>query len=156
MSKPITFFLFLLLFSVEARAAFECQPLVTPLQFPNYRPLQAITINAQSTLTIDCQRLQLVSVLVNYEIRFSAGNSGQATNRWLHGVGNRLNYNLYRDVNRTQVLGDSASGTVTIRDSFLLNIGRITRNYPIYARIPAGQNVPAGNYNDTVVVTVSF
>jgi spore coat protein U-like protein len=85
-------------------------------------------------------------------VTISTGNSGSYTvpRRMTSGT-NNLNYNLFTNSNRTTIWGNGSSGTGTMSVS-----SRGVFTLPIYGRIPAGQNVRAGTYSDTVTVTVTF
>lgn len=63
---------------------------------------------------------------------------------------NYLSYQLYQDSGATSVWGDTSGTGVTVTGTG----GAVTTN--VYGVVPAGQNVPAGSYTDTVVATVSF
>ncbi len=60
-----------------------------------------------------------------------------------------LVYQLYDNTGRTTVWGNGSGGTATIS---MNSSGTAT----IYGRLPAKQNVSAGAYADTILVTVSF
>jgi len=61
-----------------------------------------------------------------------------------------IDYALYRDAARTEVLDDS---TVRIGAT---STG-VAQSFDVYGRVFAGQNPkPVGTYTDTVVATVSF
>ncbi len=62
----------------------------------------------------------------------------------------RLPYNLYTDASYNLVWGDKSAGTAVVGGS------AATASHTVYGRIPRKQNVGAGVYADTVVVTVSF
>ena len=68
---------------------------------------------------------------------------------------NMLDYNIYTTPGFTSVWGDGSGGTLT--QSFngsLLSLGSTT--FTGYGRVPAGQYVVPGGYNDTLTVTVTF
>lgn len=67
-----------------------------------------------------------------------------------------IEYNLYTDSTRTTLWGDGSAGTSYVSDGYLLGLLTVSRNYPVYGRVPAGQNLPAGVYSDVVVVTVDY
>lgn len=67
-----------------------------------------------------------------------------------------LTYNLYRDISRLLVWGDRV-GTNTVSQNISLDNGTSgTLTFMIFGRIDALQDVRAGNYRDSVTVTVSF
>jgi spore coat protein U-like protein len=66
----------------------------------------------------------------------------------------QLRYNVYLDPAKTTVWGDGTQGTqfFSIRNPSL----RDRTTVPIYGRVPAGQDVGAGTYADTLVITVNY
>ena len=62
----------------------------------------------------------------------------------------KLKYQLYKNSSRTALWG---TGT----DAFALQLlSTLTGNVNVYGRIPSGQTVPAGTYNDVVNITLTF
>jgi len=91
----------------------------------------------------------------NVMITLSRGSgTSYATRRMLSGS-QQLFYNLYRDTGRTIIWGDGSGGTQAY---FINNPQPNNRDItlPIFGRIPPGQNVGVGSYNDTITVTLSF
>jgi spore coat protein U-like protein len=83
-----------------------------------------------------------------------AGSGADLAVRKMADGANLLNYKLFIDSARTQVWGDGVEGaTATFSDS-----GTGTaQTKTVYGLIPASQTgVPAGEYADTVQVTVSY
>jgi len=76
--------------------------------------------------------------------------------RQMTGAIDRLNYYLCQDANCTKLWGDksypSDSGPITIPAGTV----NLSVSLPIYGMIPAGQDVSAGIYTDTVLVEVDF
>lgn len=66
-----------------------------------------------------------------------------------------LEYGLYRDVGRSGSWGFSVGIDTVSRTLDVPNRGTASANFPIYGRIPAGQDVRAGAYSDQVQVTVT-
>ncbi|MCS4309360.1 spore coat protein U-like protein [Rheinheimera pacifica] len=145
-----------LLFSSHANAIYSCSVSTTGLNFGQYRPFSLLPQDNNGNIAVSCQLLQIIGLLVSYEIRLSTGQSGTYTARQLQYAGNNLNYNLYRNAARTSVLGNGTAGTVFISDGYLLSLGVLTRNYAVYGRIPAGQNVRVGSYTDIITITVTY
>jgi spore coat protein U-like protein len=91
------------------------------------------------------------------EIEIGAGLYGTIATRKMSSGAVTLNYNLYTTTTRNVVWGDGSQGSVTQT----LTGGSVsggTRRFSavVYGRIPALQNVSAGAYNDTLIVTVTF
>ena len=68
----------------------------------------------------------------------------QPVRRITDGAGNYLLYELYQDESRTIIWGNTDNTALS-----LTGTGSAS-NVNLYIKIPAGQNVPAGNYQDTV------
>lgn len=68
----------------------------------------------------------------------------QPVRRMTDGAGNYLLYELYQDESRTIIWGNTDNTALS-----LTGTGSAS-NVNLYIKIPAGQNVPAGNYQDTV------
>lgn len=68
------------------------------------------------------------------------------------GLGNFLNYELYKDSGRSTVFGNSGGG--------LLSTGAApngnARSFTVYERIPGSQDAPVGAYTDVAIVTINF
>lgn len=123
---------------------------VSGMAFGSYDVYSSAPLETSGTITVRC----LVSLFVTVEV--SKGSSTSFANRTMAlpgGTGTKLNYNLYRNAGRTQIWGDGTSGT-TKYGPVLVLISTI--NIPIYGSIPAGQDVTAGSYSDTVVVTLNY
>jgi spore coat protein U-like protein len=72
-----------------------------------------------------------------------------------------LGYGLFSDSQRQQPWGDGGasgarvSGTVTTSLLALVCLPG-NRSHTVYGRLPASQNVPAGAYTDSVMLTVTY
>jgi spore coat protein U-like protein len=63
-----------------------------------------------------------------------------------------LGYAIYSDTARTSAWGCDDTNKVTFT-----SVGALTPTaVSTFGRVPGGQDVPAGNYADTVTVSVSF
>lgn len=119
-----------------------------PMVFGVYNPLQFTDLVAQSSLSLTCvglgvARINLLAGLGGGGIRGRAMQNGAA----------RLPYQLYRDSARTQVWGDGTAGTST---GTLGVFFVASQTFQVYGRIVQRQDVPVGNYSDTVQVRVDF
>lgn len=93
----------------------------------------------------------LLGVPVSYSMAASPGNSANFNQRRLQAGAYALNYNLYLDPSRTVIFGDGSPGT-----SKSAGICAAACVVPVYGRLLAGQTVPAGSYQDSVLVTLEF
>ena len=87
-----------------------------------------------------------------FEVGASAGNGDFRERRMRGPQGDELRYNLYVDAARRRVWGDGmAGGTARIAGT---SDGRRPETFTIYGRLPAGQTVAPGGYQDSVQVTI--
>jgi spore coat protein U-like protein len=87
-------------------------------------------------------------------IKLSRGLSPSFTPRAMSTAGDSLAYNLFLDPSCTTVWGDGTSGTSVY--SAPTPVDGHNYNVTIYGCIPARQNVSAGSYSDSIVVTIEF
>lgn len=84
------------------------------------------------------------------QIGLDGGTAASVNNRRMSNGDSQLNYQLFRNSARTAIWG---TGEQALQQVLLQpDSGSI----PVYGRIAAGQSVPAGNYVDTVTVTLTF
>jgi spore coat protein U-like protein len=67
------------------------------------------------------------------------------------GGGDLLSYNLFTDSALTQVWGDGATGGSVLTQKVTKNKAW---NAIVYGSLPAQQNVSAGSYSDSLLVTI--
>lgn len=86
----------------------------------------------------------------NLIFELDGGSAGDVNNRAMSSGSDKLKYQLYKNSSRTALWG---TGT----DAFALQLlSTLTGNVNVYGRIPSGQTVPAGTYNDVVNITLTF
>lgn len=129
----------------------RCSVSATPLAFGNYDPVTAnatTNLQASASVTVVCTKGS------NPTVGLSAGSNapGPVALRAMASEGNKLSYEIAKDAAFTQAWSDSGSELYKIGTVSSLN----PINIPVHGRIPAGQNVPEGNYTDSVTVTVNF
>lgn len=113
-------------------------------------------IDGQTTVSLLCTNAGPVS------IAFDDGTGASATyaSRKMSGIdtdnaGATINYSLFRDGARSEVLGDGAGSTVQI--STTSTGGPTAQSFDVFGRVFGGQGAkPVGDYTDSVVATVSF
>jgi spore coat protein U-like protein len=135
--------------AAAAPAQAACTISTTAVTFGPYNVFAATPLDSTGTVTYRCTPIGLL-------IRISLDRGGAPTfnpRRMLKGS-EALNYNLYRDAARTTIWGDGTGGTQ-------IHIVLITPparpvTVPIYGRIPAGQDVTAGPYSNTITATIQF
>ena len=86
----------------------------------------------------------------NLTFELDGGSAGDVNNRAMSSGSDKLKYQLYKNSSRTALWG---TGT----DAFALQLlSTLTGNVNVYGRIPSGQTVPAGTYNDVVNIRLTF
>lgn len=143
----------------SAQAAVSCTVSATGPAFGTYNPLSGSPLLSNGSVTATCTLTGNTNTTVNLTSSYSAGNSGNFSSRSMKSGTNVLSYNLYYDAAFTQIRGDGTGGSLTGSASLTLTTSSRTQSVPastIYGRIPAGQDVAAGSYTDTIVVTVTY
>jgi spore coat protein U-like protein len=142
--------------SVAAHGAVSCGASASSVAFGIYDPLQGTPDTSTGNLTVTCSATGS-SAFITVFVSLSTGLSGTYSARKMFSGANTLNYNLYGDNTYTQVWGDGTSGTVRGSASVLVAPGSPrTLTGTWYGRVPAAQDVAAGTYADTIVVTVTY
>ena len=151
------FAIFLFLFVSDARAA--CTVSTMPVNFGSYDMFSSAPLDSTGSITIDCS-IPPPPPNPPVDVRIAIGqspNSGSFIPRSMRKISGSdlLNYNLYTNSSRTLVWGDGTGGTSVI------TLNTVNRNAPprvmmVYGRIPTGQDVSAGSYSDTLVVTITW
>jgi len=133
-----------------ARAA--CTVSSTGVAFGAYDPRSATPDDSSGTVQADCHPSDNAP---NVEI--GAGLYGTIATRRMSNGAATLSYLLYTSAARSIVWGDGTLGSIT-QTLIGGTVSGGTRHFSgtIYGRILAGQNVPAGTYNDPLMVTISF
>ena len=133
----------LIAFTATAHAA--CSVSSPGLNFGTYDPSSSFDKLGAGTITVNC------SLATVYTVNLSTGQ-GTFVQRTLKNGGSTLNYNLYIDATRLFVWGDGSSST-----SVNPGVGTgLDGTFTAYGKMPAKQNVAAGTYTDSVVITVAF
>ena len=138
-----------LLGGATAEAAPSCTISAGSLAFGSYDVFASSANDSTTTLTITCN-----GAAHDIVVSLSTGASGGYNPRTMTRGGESLSYNLYRDAARTSIWGDGTGGTSTYTNANPANNAAI--NVTVYGRVPAGQDVSAGAYSDTVSAVINF
>lgn len=132
----------------EARA--DCTVEYTEIQFPAYDVFGTTPVDATGTIRYKCApEQQNVTPL----IRISLGEGPDKTfERRMTRSAETLRYNVFLDPQRTVVWGDGSRGTL----AYTAACCAVFSTANLYGRIFPGQDVAAGSYHDTIVVTIEF
>jgi spore coat protein U-like protein len=119
----------------------------TSVSFGSYDVFSPVPLASTGTVSYRCLLPQGMTIWLGKGLNAPNNNPRQMAS----GM-DRLNYNLYLDPGHTQIWGDPNpnhydDGTRGVWVNTTVNV---------YGLIPAGQDVPAGNYTDSVTVTFNF
>jgi spore coat protein U-like protein len=131
--------------------AFHCSVASTPVSFGNYDVFSTVPLDSTGFITISCSNPDGKPMPITVSI--SSGGSGSFNPRQMRLAGgtDRMNYYLFIDPSKTTIWGDNTGGTSTFASTIVRNP---TLNATIYGRIPAKQDLKAGAYSDSLLVTV--
>jgi spore coat protein U-like protein len=136
--------------NVSASVAANCTVSTSPLAFGAYDPLVAnasASLDATGTITVACTKGAAST------IGLSLGNNATgSTRRMTDGSSSYLTYEMYQDSARSTVWGNSGAALLTPATA----PSKSPRSFTVYGRMPGNQDIPAGNYTDTVTATVNF
>lgn len=150
----------LLALALPAQAV-TCGAATTGLAFGAYDLLSPAPRSATANVRVTCSlspgdgpAQRVVGALV----LLSPGLSGSYGQRQMASGGERMNYNVFTTNAYATVWGNGAGGTGVQGFAFTLNPAQPTRFRDLtgYGRVPALQDLGAGSYTDTLVVTVFF
>ena len=135
--------------SVFAQLAPSCTISVTSVAFGSYNVFTTTPEDSTGTITYRCN-----SAAANISIALSDGSSSTSSPRTMRKGTEVLNYNLYQNAARTNIWGDGTGGTLIYTQGNPPNNQNVS--VTVYGRIPAQQDVSAGNYTDTVSAVINF
>jgi spore coat protein U-like protein len=146
---------------MPARAEAACAPLslcsctttATGVSFGGYDPTTSRASTTTGNIQVHCTLL--VAIAGSFAIDLSTGVSSSYSGRALKSGASSLRYNLFTDNSFSQIWGNGTGGSANVSQSFS-GLLLVDSTSTIYGRIDPGQNVPAGTYSDTIVVTVSY
>ena len=126
----------------------DCSINTTGVNFGPYNVFDSAPVDSTGSVRYQCS-----GNTNSFTVAIGRGSSPTFTPRTLRSGADAMNYNLYLDAARTNVWGDGTSGTTLFTVS---SSGGKAVTVPIFGRIPAGQDVAAGTYSDSIVVTIQF
>jgi spore coat protein U-like protein len=127
-----------------------CSIETRPVAFAAYDVLSGTASSAQGQIIYTCSG---GGKKKNVRLELSTGGAGTYQRR-LSGNGERLFYNVFLDATRTTVWGDGSGGSNYLLASF--PPAKTPISVPMYALIPPGQDVSAGQYTDVLQVRILF
>lgn len=133
-------------FDVFAQVQDNCLVSATDLNFGSVGVLTS-AIDATNQISVTC------TAQTDYHIGLDYGFYGTGpTDRFMRsGAGDSVRYGLFQDAARSIPWGTLADGHSRPGTG-----AGSTQGYPVHGRVPAQTTPPAGIYNDTIVVTVTY
>jgi spore coat protein U-like protein len=131
-------------FSVRANVVNDCQLTTSDLDFGTYSANAAST--GTTPIVLKCTPGAAVTISLD------GGSSGNPQNKAMKAGSNSLNYQLYRDAAHSDPINTAG---MAWQLSAQENTGAAV-TFTAYGQVPANQNVPQGNYVDTIQVTASY
>lgn len=141
--------------------AADCNVAVSGISFGVYDPLLAAPDDSTGSVTVTCTGgPREPHTNISYVVTLGTGSSSSFNPRQMTAGAPRLAYNVFGDAGRSSVLGNATAGTIVLTGTLSVGPGMgnrtRSRTHTVYGRIPALQDAAIGNYNDTLVVTLSF
>jgi spore coat protein U-like protein len=136
---------------VSASVAANCIIAAQALSFGSFDASAAKS--GSSDLTVRC------SNGTPYTVKLSSGATGTFAHRLLTSGSNSLEYNLYTSSALSSIWGDGTASTDTMGGTGAGLAAGSALTHTVYGELPNtvnNQNAPAGNYSDTVTVTVEY
>ncbi len=137
------------LWASSASAAPSCTISVTSVNFGTYDVFRPSDSTSTGSVVYRCNGSTNAIT-----ITLGRGQSATFSPRVMKKAGESLSYNLYLDAAQTSIWGDGTGGTQTYSNANPPNNTNVT--VIIYGRVPAGSDVSAGAYADTVAATINF
>jgi spore coat protein U-like protein len=139
-------------FAVTATVQSTCSATAAALAFPNYTPGGGPQIG-NTTISVKCTKNTPFTVLLN-----AGSTTGDAFAQRLMASGaNTLQYNLFTAASLLTIFGDGTGGSQNVTGT---GLGVATANsVQVFGQIPdstTNQAAVAGNYSDTITVTISY
>jgi spore coat protein U-like protein len=134
---------------VSATVAKNCSITTTAVAFGSYDPIVAnasTPLDGTGTVVVTCTKG------AGTRIDLDLGSNAAGSVRRMLGGTDLLTYELYTDSGHGTVWGAGAGAGQTIAAAPNKN----PRTFTVYGRVPAGQDVGAASYADTVVATINF
>ena len=132
--------------TVTATVLSTCSVTAGSLAFGNYDPTSASNVDQAGTFQVTCTKGTSATVGLD-----TGSNASGSTRRMTDGT-DFLSYELYKEAARTNVWSNSGLGLVSLAAA----PSNTAQTLTVYGRISGSQNVGAGSYSDTVVITVTF
>ena len=153
----LIFWMFFGCFAAAGADAFTCQVSAGTLNFPSYNFLSSFPTDSTASLQISCNIPdQNPHAPLAVTLSIGSGTSGSFSQRQMYSVsggGDSLKYNLFTNASYSSIFGDGTGSSITLTHP-------VSKSAPwnviVYGRIPPNQKVSAGQYRDSLTVTINW
>jgi spore coat protein U-like protein len=142
-------------FNVTTTVVNDCTIGSTNIAFANYDPTSATVLTATGAVTARCTKGDSVSVALNQGANPGAGSTAAVPVRQMANGTNLLPYHIYIAATGTTEWGTGTIGTNEPAAQTAASVATAL-SFTTYGSLPAGADVPAGSYSDSVIATVTF
>ncbi|MFN7914925.1 MAG: spore coat U domain-containing protein [Vicinamibacterales bacterium] len=135
-------------FNTSTTVSGRCVVSTMPLAFGEYDPLSThstATLDAASAVSVACTKGVSATIVLD------AGTHASGSTRRMANGTNYLTYDLFQDAAHL-TRWSSTGSQVNIAKSTSMS----ARSFAVHGVIAAGQVVPAGDYSDSITVTVNY
>lgn len=137
--------------SVTASVSSACTVTANTLAFTPYDPVTGTAVQGQTTLNVQCTKGAVGTLTLGQGNNAATGSTDASPARQMANGTGRLAYSLFQDGTRLVPWGNTA-----LTGEVYLSLTASSTPVNVFGTITANQDVPAGNYSDTVVATLTF
>ena len=142
-------------FTVTAKVLSSCTIATTGISFSNYDPVVAnntTPLDANGAVTVACTAGATTTIGMGQGANQAGASTAAMPLRQMASGAHRVRYDLYQDSTHATIWGDvGATSAMTYNSTSMA-----AQTFPIFGRMPAGQDVQTGAYTDTVTATIQF
>jgi spore coat protein U-like protein len=107
-------------------------------------------LNATATVISSCTSGTAALITMNAGASAGSGSTDVPVRRMTAGASEYLVYQVYSDVARETVWGN------TVPTGIVINGTGSPQTHKVYGSIPSAQLVPEGNYSDKIFITITY
>jgi spore coat protein U-like protein len=134
----------------SATVTATCVVTGNPMPFGTYDPFTGTAIFHTSTISVTCTAGMTPPPITMDQGLHGVGTVAVPLRQMSNGAAGLLTYNLYSDAGATVAWEGTTGVTSPVPTGSAIDMN-------VYGKVNAGQTtVPAGTYNDTVIVTATF
>ena len=139
--------------SVSATVKHSCSIDNTPMAFGAYDGVVAnasTALDATATVILSCTSGAAALITMNAGASTGSGSDDVPVRRMTSEAGDYLVYQVYSDVSRDTVWGNTVPTGVALTGT------GSPQTHKVYGSIPSAQMVPEGDYSDQIIVTITY